>query len=180
MTYHRKAPPAPLVVPDGPLGDALLRPCDAAAFLAVSEATLCNWRVREVGPAWIKMPSRGSNTPGPGTRYVVRYRLSDIIAMVDRLRVTYARMPGYRPGRPAGWAKNPERWESTSEAHRKNANATRQGRLREKRALENPADPQHVDAEAKRLARNAAQMARYYARQAALKAAAPLTFPPQD
>ncbi len=170
MTYHRKSPPPPLVVADGPLGNALLRPCDAAALLAVSEATLGNWRVRNVGPAWIKMPSRGRNTPGPGRRYTVRYRFSDIVAMIDRLRVVTARMPNNKPGRPCGWTRNPEAWESVSEAARKRSNAMRMRCLRAKKACENPADPQHAEATATRDARNAYQRERTRRKAEALKA----------
>lgn len=168
MTYHRKNPPQPLVVPDGPLGDVLLRPCDAAAFLAVSEATLGNWRAREVGPSWIRMPSRGANPaeahPGPG-HYMVRYRLSDVVAMIDKMRVTLARMPHTRAGRPAGWTRDPERWESTSELVRKRLNALRQRRLRARKAREDPADPEHEAAVAAQTARNDYQRARWRLRK---------------
>ena len=45
---------------------ALLSDVDLARYLGVSVATLRKWRIRRVGPKWLKLGS------------LVRYRLSDV------------------------------------------------------------------------------------------------------
>ena len=50
---------------------ALLSDIDLARYLGVSVATLRKWRIRKLGPVWLKLGS------------LVRYRLSDVHAYLD-------------------------------------------------------------------------------------------------
>jgi len=48
----------------------------AADYLGVSFDTLCGWRVKGVGPRFVKLSSGGSRAP-------IRYRIADLDAFIE-------------------------------------------------------------------------------------------------
>lgn len=58
--------------------DALLLPDEAAKYLRLTKKTLENYRLEEMGPAYVKL--------GPGKKARVAYLKKDLVAWVLRFR----------------------------------------------------------------------------------------------
>jgi hypothetical protein len=73
----RVAIPATVAVSDAATPrKALLDTQQAAEYLGVSFDTLCGWRVKGVGPRFVKLASGGSRAP-------IRYRVQDLDAFIE-------------------------------------------------------------------------------------------------
>jgi hypothetical protein len=77
----------------------LLRSREAARLLGVGLRTLCEWRRRRIGPAYIKMPMAVGPNGGTNTGGVVCYSVTDLLDFAEARRVEAERMPRPFAGR---------------------------------------------------------------------------------
>ena len=117
MTARR--PVQPPTRPEGPLGDMLLTTPEVAAYLGVHLQTVNSWRHRKVALPWVVLPSFREDGRG-----FVRYRLADVVALVERNLVRVGREVGNRPGKLA-WKAQPGQWISPGLERRRRADAER-------------------------------------------------------
>ena len=78
--------------------NVILNQDEAAAYLAVYPMIMSIWRSIGRGPPWTSIPARC----GPAGRTSARYRLSDLLALVDACLMRTARPERLRQGQPPG------------------------------------------------------------------------------